>query len=150
MAVRMFHNSPSMEQRCGGQWLLPPAFTLLSPRITDPVVLIWAQGCLPASWVETCSWPRGYRQRQHVYLPDAGRAVPSNEGCSTNPPYLPSLLAVRQMWRGFSWATWTRATPKGLWRKQIKGSPATSERRAVKAEWTSTQEGNALSCLSHG
>lgn len=35
-----------------------------------------------------------------MYLPDAGRAVPSNEGCATNPPSLPSLLAVRQMWRG--------------------------------------------------
>ena len=37
-----------------------------------------------------------------MYLPDAGRAVPSNEGCATNPPSLPSLLAVRQMWRGSS------------------------------------------------
>lgn len=69
-----------------------------------------------------------------MHLPDAGRAMPSSEGCATHAPSLLSLVAVRQTWRGVL-----------LGHVDRDGG----ESRAAIPEWTSSQEGNELSSLSH-
>lgn len=69
-----------------------------------------------------------------MHLPDAGRAMPSSEGCATHPPSLLSLVAVRQTWRGVLLGLVDRASLRD-----------SGESRATIPEWTSSQEGNKLS-----
>ena len=148
MAAQMFHNSSSVKQHCGRYWQL-------SPSVHSP----FSQDNRPCD-IHLGTWMSPYQLGGDMLLATGLQVevacVPSRcwKGCALqwrvcHQPSFPTLPAGCEAdVERVLWATWTRATPEGWWRKQIKGSPATSERRAIQVEWTSTQEGNALSCLS--
>ena len=57
-----------------------------------------------------------------MHLPDAGRAVPSSEGCAAHPPSLLSLVAVRQTWRGVLLGHEDRASSRDGGESRLKGA----------------------------